>query len=230
MKGMNYRWLFLTLPLGLAILSLSGCEDPINVSVAQNHKVVLNPNFGDVIVWSHGNGPQVHFLVPLCKEKDKWITECHVNVKVAQGQFGQFNYICKGAACTDPEVDVGSAIGVGNPLAGGRSKEPEPNVTVGLPCETGTINPSPADVPGDLYGPISTGQVVQWLSQGVGPLPDWTITFDAGNAVVCNEPDIHDEDGYKHCTIKTGLPAGAYKYTAASSKCSKGQGTVTVSQ
>lgn len=227
MKSANYSSLLLIHSLALAVFTLSGCGNDINVSLAQNQKIVLYPNFGDHIVW---HGAQVHFLVPLCKETDVWVNECHVNVKVPQGQFGQYNYICKGGTCIDPEVDVGSAVGTEHPYTGVRSKEPNPDAQVGLPCDGGTIKPSPTDVPDDLYGPITQGKIVQWLSQGVGPLPDWTITFDAGNAVVCNETDIHNADGYKHCTIKAGLASGQYKYTAASTKCTSGQGTVTVSQ
>jgi hypothetical protein len=235
MKLASYHSLLLCLLLGLTVLFLSACENKVNVTVAQNGKIVLNPNYGDHILWSQGaNGLQVHFLVPsLCQETDVWIKECHVNVKVQSGQFGQYNYICRGGACRDPEVDVGASTGMPKGMKAA-ARDSDPDFQVALPCDsgTGTIQPAPSDVPGDLYDPnsVTPGKVVQWLSNGIGTvlLSDWTVTFEGGNAKVCNESDIHNADRYRSCTLKQGLAAGTYRYTAKSGQCKDGQGTVTL--
>jgi len=121
MKRTGYYSLSPSLLLGLAVLFLSACGNEVNVSLAQNGKVVLNPNYGDLIRWAPGL--QVHFFVPLCTETDQWISECHVNVK-AQGQFGQYNYICKGGVCIDPEVDVGRST-LMLPSRAARDRDPQ---------------------------------------------------------------------------------------------------------
>jgi hypothetical protein len=237
MKPARSYQLLWSLFLGIAILVLSGCEgNDVHVSLAQNGKIVLNPIYSDKIRWAPG--VQVHFLIPgLCQERDTWITTCTVRIKVQPGDFGQFNYICKGGICKDPEVDVGSSTAQPDTYAkmtrAAWAAALNPDVQVALPCDlgSGTITPTPADVPGDLYGPITSGTVVQWVSNGNGSvlLKDWTVTFDAGNATVCNEADIHNAGGYRSCTIKDGLAAGPYKYTAASPQCKSGSGSVTVS-
>jgi len=226
-RASNYS-LSLYLLLGLSVLFLSACGNEVNVSLAQNGKIVLHPRYGDLIRWEPGL--QVHFLLPFCKETDVWINECHVNVNSTE-QFGQYNYICKGSVCSDPEVDVGKSTRT-RPAGVATMRQFTPaNFQVILPCQNGTITPVPSDVPGDLYDqPVTPGKVVQWLSNGSGAvlLSDWTVTFDAGNTNVCNESDIHNADGFQICTIKTGLPAGVYRYTSTSNHCQPGYGTVTL--
>ena len=132
----------------LAMVSLSGCSNEINVSVAQSKKVVLNPNYGDVIKWK---GVNVHFLAPFCKENSIWTQQCTVNVKASATQFGQYNYICQTGGCSDPEVDVGSSNG--NPLQNrsmaALSTAPIDALPdqVGLSCNSGVVTADPSDVP-----------------------------------------------------------------------------------
>jgi hypothetical protein len=211
----------------LAMLFLSGCgSNEINVSVAQNKKVVLNPGYGDVIKWK---GVNVHFLVPFCKETDLWTPQCTVNVQVSANQFGQYNYICQSGGCSDPEVDVGS--GNGNPL-NKLSTTPTDAQTdqVGLACSSGVVTAGPSDVPDSLYSPVAPGTIVQWIGNGLPVLTDWTVKFDDGNSTVCGVDTIQ-AGGNDKCTIQQELTAGkAYKYSATStSMCATaGSGTVTI--
>lgn len=227
-RNTNRYSLLLAVPLGIAVLFLSACENDLNVSLAQNGKIVLNPNYKDHIKWA--GGLQVHFLVSPCTDKSPWISDCEVNIE-PNGQRGQYNYICKGGACSDPEVDVGPST---RPRTGAKNaavSDPQPDFQVALPCESGTIQPSPAALPGDFYGPVTAGKVVQWLSNGIGSqfLNDWIVTFDAGNATVCTQPDIHDASGYRSCTIKPVTTATTYSYTVTTAQqCKSAGGTVTV--
>jgi hypothetical protein len=230
MKSTSSCSLLLSLLLGSTVMFLSGCKNEVNVTLAENGKIVLYPKHGDRIAWAQGtNGVQVHFLVNPCEETDTWIQACTVKVNLPAGESGQYNYICKNAMCKDPEVDVGSSVGTRRypPIVTARAPDPEGTVEVALPCDGGTIKPSPADVPGDLYGPITPGQVVQWISNGSPVLPDWTITFDGGNTSVCVESDIHNANGFRNCTIKPGLAPRKYTYQASSGHCGTGTGSVT---
>lgn len=232
MKLVRIYWLLLSLLFGLTLILLSACGNTVRVTRSQDGKIVLYPKYGDDIVWdTPGKSIQVRFFLPFCKEGGDWLTECHVNVKPDAGQFGRYDYICKNGLCQDPEVDVGTSNGpvvVPHPI---RSKGPEADFRVVLPCTNNTIQVIPSDVPDNFYTMTpKPGNTVEWLSNGLGSqyLNDWTVTFDDGNATVCEQADIHDEDGYRTCKIKQGLPPKAYRYAAASSKCQSGSGTITV--
>ena len=229
MKRESYSFLLLGLLLGLAVAFLPGCSNKVRVSAAQNGKIVLNPDFGDQIIW---RGLQVHFLVSPCKETETWISQCTVNIKAPAGQMGQYDYVCRNGGCLDPEVDVGSSTGFPQPRGRAAAlRNLASDFPIALPCN-GTIQPSPADVPDDIYNqPVVAGDIVAWKSNGIGSqfLTDWIVAFNGGNATVCNESDIHDADGFRTCTIKTGLASQAYKYQVTSSQCGAGAGTVTVS-
>jgi hypothetical protein len=236
MKLAGYLRFSLFFVVALTVLFLSSCDNTVNVSVADNGKVVLHPNYQDRIIWQN---VKVHFLIPaFCVEQDKWLSTCTVNVKVVKPDFGQYNYVCESGKCADPEVDVGASNGQ---LDKDRlAKEMlstlatvSGDYTVGLPCMGTTIMPSPAALPDEFQSaPVIPGKVVLWQSQGNGGefLKDWKITFDDGNATVCTTASIDNKPGNQVCTIKAPSKY-PYKatYKATSTTCQTGSGSVTIS-
>jgi hypothetical protein len=131
----------------------------------------------------------------------------------------QFFYICENYGCSDPELDVGSGIGVRNT----KSKSSKVTDSVGVYCNAGAVTLAPPDLPSaSQNAPLKPGVVVNWVS--VGGIPDWSVVFDTSG--VCEEPSIQS-GGNTMCTIKQSLAPGKYTYQASSSSCTKGKGSLT---
>jgi len=195
----------------LAMIFLSGCDKPINLALGQNNKIALYPTPGQHLVWL--NGIQVQFLgLSPCTETAEWLTECHVKDNPTANTAMQFFYICKDYGCSDPEVDVGSGVGV---LHNVKSKTGKVMDAVGVYCTSGTLTLAPPDLPSTSQNaPLKPGVVVNWIS--VGGISDWTVTLDT--AGVCEEGSIQSS-GNTMCTIKQGLTPGKYTYKASSTSC-----------
>jgi hypothetical protein len=199
----------------LAML-LSACDKPINLALGQNNKIALYPTPGQHLVWL--NGIKVQFLgLSPCDEKGdtgtgNWISECHVKSNPDSDTPMQFFYICQNYGCSDPEVDVGSGVGI---LHNGKSKSTKVTDSVGVYCTGTAVTLAPPDLPtGSQNAALKPGVVVNWIS--VGGIKDWTVAMQT--AGVCDEASIQS-DGNTMCTIKQGLAPGKYTYTATSSSC-----------
>jgi hypothetical protein len=208
------------------VVFLSACVKPINLALGQNNKIALYPAPRQHLVWL--NGIQVQFLgLSPCREKGdsetgNWISECHVKNNLTAKEPMQFFYICKDYGCSDPEVDVGSGIGVlyntkpkASDLYNTKSGTSKAMDEVGVYCPSATVKLAPPDLPSaSQNAPLKPGVVVNWNS--VGGLSDWTVTFDATG--VCEEGSIQSK-GNTMCTIKQGLTPGKYTYKASSTSC-----------
>lgn len=206
----------LCFPIVLSMVFLSGCDNPINLALGQNNKIALSPTPGQHLVWKNGITVQFLGLSPCTEQGDSqtgnWISECHVKDNATANTQMQFFYICKDYGCSDPEVDVGSGVGV---LHDGKSKTSKVMDAVGVYCNSGTVTLAPPDLPNNAQNaPLKPGVVVNWIS--VGGLADWTVIFDT--AGVCEEGSIQSS-GNTMCTVKQGLTPGKYTYKASSTSC-----------
>lgn len=201
--------------IALGMLFLSGCDKPVNLVLGQNHKIALNPTPGQHLVW--GNGIKVQFLgVTPCSNPpgaDGWLSDCVVKSDLNPGTLMQFFYICKDYGCSDPEVDVGSGIGVDQNNQ--KSKTNRVTDSVGVYCTGTTVTLAPPDLPSTSQpAPLVPGIVVNWVS--VGGLTDWKVVFETPSP--CDEASIQS-DGNTMCTIKKELAPKKYTYAASSTTC-----------
>jgi hypothetical protein len=190
--------------------ALAGCGNTINVVYSgEEQKVILYPKKGDVIKWTKPGGTPVAVKIfpptpPFCKE-DPASGQCTVAL-----DKGRALYECQGVPCTDPEIEVGSSIGV----LGGRVVAPArtpPTSIAYLYCDgdNAVIRPATATFK------QNSGASLLWRSLGNGP-PDWTV--DNLQNPICQEiPPFNT--GNATCSLKADATAPATTYRATVQGC-----------
>jgi len=157
--------------IGLAAGYLAGYMSKSNrmmMEVEPLGKVAPHPRSGDVLVWPKSAPASFVPVGGLCDEGKDNITTCTIRKGLDTGQARIFRYTCPG--CTDPDVPVGSDIGVLKhpPLA------QLPAAAAAMPilvyCDANTAKAYPAEAP------VTKGQDIAWAPDGsLGPDTAWRV-------------------------------------------------------